>query len=299
MARQGRADGTIRKYQSAVLHFLTWLDGENPVTQRRGDIERYLDEWHAGSAPSSATQRVRISALQRFYDYLDSTDALVDSEGREVRNPVDRVERPRARRKANDWLSPEEDAAILEAPIDARERVVIALFRWTGMRVSEVCSLRWDDVDEDARVLRVRTSKTEAGVRSLVLLPELASELAAWQRQLERRGLYRSDGPVLATVNGTAMKPQFAWRLVKRVASRAGVRDRSASDATGYNLSAVTPHTFRRTLATDLLNRGVRLEVVSSVLGHSDTRVTAAHYAELQDATAQTEVLRAMAREAS
>ena len=86
------------------------------------------------------------------------------------------------------------------------------------------------------------------------------------------------------------MKEAFAWRLVKRVARRAGVR----VTGPGALDSAVSPHTLRRTYATDLLNRGVREEVVSKLLGHADTRTTSAYYAELLDATARREVLAAL-----
>jgi integrase len=79
------------------------------------------------------------------------------------------------------------------------------------------------------------------------------------------------------------------------VASRGGVRAREAVDASGWNVSELTPHTLRRTFATDLLNRGVRLETISRVLGHADTRVTQAYYAELLDKTARDEILAAMA----
>jgi site-specific recombinase XerD len=83
------------------------------------------------------------------------------------------------------------------------------------------------------------------------------------------------------------MHPQFAWRLVKRVAARAGIH----LDSNGT--SSVSPHTLRRTLGSDLLNRGVRLEVVSKLLGHASTTITEQAYAELLDSTIAAEVLAA------
>jgi integrase len=238
---------------------------------------------------------LRIAALKKLYDYLDSRGDLVDSEGRELRSPVERIERPRSRKRAGDWLDSSEDAAVLAAPINPQERVVIALLRWTGLRIGEVCSLTWSEVDFNRGELRVRASKTDSGIRTVPMLPELDRELRSWHRYIDRRGLLTSAGSVLVTARSTSMKPQFAWRLVKRVAARAGVRSRAAVDATGWNISEITPHKFRRTLATDLLNRGVRLETVAKLLGHADTRVTQAYYAELLDRTAREEILAAMA----
>jgi integrase len=87
---------------------------------------------------------------------------------------------------------------------------------------------------------------------------------------------------------------------VKRVAARAGVRLHGrdaqgrpvAIDLSGENVSAVTPHTLRRTFGSDLLNRQVRIEVVSAQLGHADTRITEKAYAKLLLSTQRKEVLK-------
>jgi site-specific recombinase XerD len=71
---------------------------------------------------------------------------------------------------------------------------------------------------------------------------------------------------------------------VKRVAHRAEVRPR---DGKGDNVSDVTPHTLRRTFGSYLLNKGLGLEHVSKLLGHSNIRVTQECYAELLDKTVE------------
>ena len=291
---RGLAASSVRKYEAAASDFLSWLDGRDPVSVRRADVENYLDQW-AGhdeeTTPAPATVRVRIAALARFYDYLDSRDMLVDEDGRELRNPCDRIERPRSRRKPNDYLSADETQALLAACSTPQERAILDVLRWTGLRISEAVGLTWSDYDGET--IRVRESKTDSGLRSVPVLPELRDSLASWRSHLERKGLYDARGPILVTRNRTPLKPQQAWRQVKRVAARAGVRSHDATDATGHNVSDVTCHTLRRTFGTDLLNRGVRIETVSKSLGHSDTRTTTLHYAELQDATARDEILSA------
>jgi integrase/recombinase XerD len=293
LKRQGLADGTVLKYRNGVGDFLAWLD-RDPVTARRQDLEAYLDEWAARSGAKPASIRLRIAALSKLYDYLDSRGLLVDEAGRELRNPLDRVERPKSRRKANDFLSAEESAALSAACTTAPECALVDLLRWSGLRIAEACALTWDAYDGDW--LRVRSSKTDSGIRAIPVLPELREGLERWRRHLECCGMFRHDGPVLVTRNGGPYKHQYAWRVLKRVAARAGVRAREATDRSGYNVSEISPHTLRRTFATDLLNRGVRIEVVSQALGHSDTRVTQQHYAELQNETARAEILAAYAQ---
>jgi integrase/recombinase XerD len=290
LRRQGCAPATVGKYVHAVNDYLAWLDAD-PVAARRQDIEDYLDQWASKTGAKPSSVRLRIAALKKYYDFLDSRGVLVDEGGRELRNPLDRIERPKSRRKANDFLSAGESAALLASCSTPKECALVDLLRWSGLRISEACALTWDAFDGEW--LRVSSSKTDSGLRAIPVVPELANGLDRWREHVKREGLYRADGPVLVTRNGTPMQPQYAWRLLKRVAARAGVRAHEATDETGHNVSKISPHTLRRTFATDLLNRGVRIEVVSRALGHADTRTTQQSYAELQDQTTRAEILAA------
>jgi hypothetical protein len=78
------------------------------------------------------------------------------------------------------------------------------------------------------------------------------------------------------------MQSRHTWWTLRTVAARTKV--------TAIGGHKITPHTFRRTYATDLLNRGVRLEVVSRLLGHSTTAVTEKFYAHLSDARLRAEL---------
>jgi integrase/recombinase XerD len=293
LKRQGLAPRTIVKYEAAATDYVAWLDGTDPVTCRRPDIESYLDEWADRVNASPASVRVRITALSKFYDFLDSKGLLVTDDGHELRNPCDRVERPKSKRKANDHLSEQESRDLLAACSTPQECALLDVLRWSGVRISEACALTW--ADYDGRDLRVRESKTASGIRTIPVFDELRDGLATWRSHLESRKLYRPDGPILVTRNGTPMHAQYAWRLLKRTAARAGVRVKAAPDKAGHNVSAISAHTLRRTWATDMLNRGVRVEVVSHALGHADTRTTQIHYAELANETARAELLAARA----
>jgi integrase len=137
--------------------------------------------------------------------------------------------------------------------------------------------------------MTVRTSKTPARRRVIPVLPELCPQICAWQRHQFCRELLEPDLPFLATANGTAMHAQFAWHLVKRVAQRESVRLGTNGE------SEITPHSLRRTLGSDLLNRGVGLEVVSRRSATRSTQITEQAYAELLDSTVAAEVLNAVA----
>jgi site-specific recombinase XerD len=268
-----RSEGTRRKYGMHVRDFAAWV-ADRPLEEIDAQAIEfdYLGPWAAGVTP--ATLRNRISALRAFFAFCERFDYI-------DRNPMRRIESPERDDKMGPWLRPEQDLAMQDAIVSPVERAVVTLLRYTGLRVSEACALRWSDLDIDAGTLKVEKSKTKSGRRTIPLPATLIPQLRAWQRYLEARGMYAPGGFVLATKNGTGMAPQFVWRVVKRVGERAGLD--------------VSPHTLRRTYGSALINNECRLEVVSKALGHANTTVTEKSYAELTAERIASEVLAAMA----
>jgi integrase len=225
-------------------------------------------------------------------------------------NPLRALQCPPAEQAENDWLRPREDAALLACPGSAQERFTVALLRHTGMRVSEAASVTLADLEltPGQQALAVRHSKTAAGRRTIPILPAFLPTLREWLTELERLGLDQPQTPLLTTRHGSPLQHSFSWRIVKRIAHRAGIRPIPCTCPTarpphqpgcprnqnGFNLSHVTPHTLRRTYASDLLNHGLRLEVVSKLLGHATTTITERAYAQLLDDTTRRELLQAL-----
>ena len=227
--------------------------------------------------------RAVIQALRSFYAYLERFDLLVDGEGRPFRNPALALDAPVIRPAAElDWLRAEEDEALLACALNERESIIVFFFRLTGLRLSEALSLTNRDVDLASNDVRVRASKSDAGYRSLPIVPELRPQIERWQAFVRSQGRYQIDGPFLVTRNRSAMKPQYVEAVLRRVGERAGLARR------------LTPHTLRRTFGSHLLNRGVRLEVVSRLLGHASTAITEQAYARLEDKTIRAELLAAL-----
>src|SRR5262249_55501379 len=160
---------------------------------------------------------------------------LVDADGHPFRNPALALEAPVIRPAAEiDWLHEEEDGRLLEAMLKPRERMLVYLLRFTGLRLQEAISLTNRDIYLQGGAIRVRESKSPAGYRTLPIVPELRPELEAWRAHLEREGLYGSDRPFLITRNLTAMKPQYVEAALERAGKRAGLSRK------------LTPHRLRR-----------------------------------------------------
>ncbi len=216
---------------------------------------------------------------------MDRFGLLVDADGRLIRNPALALELPTIPVKPElDWLRAEEDNALLSCPMNAREDIVLFFLRMTGLRLGEALAVTNRDVSLGEREgsITVTTSKTVAGLRSIPISPELRPHIERWWAFTRREDLFHPDGPFLVTRNRSAMKPQYVEQVVARVAVRAGLARR------------VTPHTLRRTFGSDLINRGVRLEVVSRLLGHAATAITEKSYARLEDSTVRAEMLAAL-----
>jgi len=253
-----RSPATLRKYGRLLRDFGAWL-GEREL----GDVSArelelgYLARFN-GHAP--ATRRIQVAALRSLYNFAERFEFV-------ERNPMRGINGPKRADEFKGFLPPKLDRAALEACDTMQERALVWLLRYTGLRVSEACALRWDELDldggrylADKPALVVSPSKTARGRRTLPLPPMLVPVLRRW------RALNPSTDYVLETKGGKPMAAQFAHKLVARVGDRVGAK--------------ISPHALRQ-YASSALNNGARLEVVSAALGHASTAITEQSYARL------------------
>lgn len=313
LRRRGRADSTRRQYAYSLRSFRDWLGIRAVGELTAADLELFLTHWEAafharhGHLPRPATIRGTIGALRVFFAYLEQAEFLVGGDGSLRRNPMRTIDAPPCPQRPNDFLRSHEDRALLNAECPHHHRIVVWLLRFTGVRVAEAQAITFADVDltPSGEALTVRGSKTPASTRTIPLLPQLLPLIHEHAELLRQRTTVTPATPLLATSHGTPLTTNYVWRVVKRVAYEAGVRpisctcettrqDRHARGcprtSSGENRSSVSPHTLRRTFGSDLINRGLRLEAVSKLLGHSSTNVTERAYAQLLAPTIRREL---------
>ena len=148
-----------------------------------------------------------------------------------------------------------------------RDRLLLALFAYAGLRRSELLGLDWDDVDLERRLLRVRKAKG-ARQRTLPIHPALAPLLIDYLAYRARD----SERALFVGVQGKRLSQTIMTQTFLRYARAAGVTDRKR----------VTPHTLRHVFASELLRAGANLRQIQELLGHKHldstqryTRVTA------------------------
>jgi integrase len=144
--------------------------------------------------------------------------------------------------------------------------VSIASSSCLGLRISEILSLTWDDIDWDEGVIRVRKSKTRAGVREVVLLPTLQQILA--KHSLEHEG----STFVFETHDGRQMKPRTVLRrAVEDTLRRSGIQKK------------LRFHDLRHTHAAILIDQGHPDSFICEQMGHANISTTHKVYGHLID----------------
>ena len=191
-----------------------------------------------------------------------------------TRNVAEAVDPPKVHKKEVTPLSPEQARVFLEAARGDRLEALYVLAVHTGMRQGELLALRWDDVDLDAGVLRVRGTKTARSRRTVKLsetaLDTVRNHLSRQLEEIDRVGsMWRENGLVFATEIGTPLnRHNLTQRSFKPLLERAG-------------LPHIRFHDLRHTCATILLSQGVHAKFVQELLGHATIAITLDTYSHV------------------
>ena len=243
---------TVASYCSDVRYFLEEYKSSLDLVLPE-DIETFL------SSRSFLTKRSLarlLSSLRSFFKWLVLEGLIKD-------NPCDRVDAPKLTRHLPDVLSVEEVASIIDA-VDVsswtgkRDHALLEVLYGCGLCVSEAVGLRIRDIYFDDGFVRV------VGIgdkERLIPLGECAS--AALTDYLEARPLeFSGSGDVFINRFGDGLSRISAFKTVKKMTLLAGVRKN------------ISPHTFRHSFATHLIENGADLRVVQDMLGHESISTT-------------------------
>lgn len=212
------------------------------------------------SGRARSTQGRALSAVKGVFQFACREGALEAS-------PAEAIKTPKAERRLPRHLRPAEMTALLEspegdAPVARRDRALLELLYATGLRVGELVSLDWQDLDNTGRTLRV---VGKGGKERMVPYGRPAAEaLAAWQEAWEILASrpWDADGCVFLNQQGGRLSARSVRRILNRYVDAAAV--------TG----GVHPHTLRHSFATHLLEAGADLRAIQELLGHASLATT-------------------------
>ena len=164
------------------------------------------------------------------------------------------------RRQVPIVLSPEEVARLIDGAANLRQRTILMTLYSTGMRRSELCHLRPEDIDKERMAVRIRQGKGGKD-REVPLSPKLLEQLRTYYRSLKRRNGWMFPS-LQARRPEEPMTQKAVWHACRQATRRAGIT------------KPVHPHTLRHSFATHLFDNGAELPVIQTLLGHADPRDT-------------------------
>jgi len=256
----GLAKNTLASYRSDLALFAQWAATHHrslpDITE--ADIAAYLRDVSVRTKATS--QRRLLASLRRFYRWLLATHRI-------TQDPTLNLDAPPRPPRFPKTLSEAEVEALLAAPdvdteLGLRDRCLLEVLYATGLRVSELISLKVFEVSLTDGVIRVFGKGNK---ERLVPLGEIAQSWLARYLETTRPQLLKQKtcDAIFISRRGSGITRQMAWQLIKRYALTAGI-------AAGR----ISPHTLRHAFATHLINHGADLRVVQMLLGHSDISTT-------------------------
>ena len=260
---EGLSKNTLAAYRRDLTLFCHWMNQRNRalVDTSEAELNSYFAEKHSTTKATSANRR--LSVFKRYFRW-----AL--REHRAAADPTLKMQAARQAMRVPKTLTEAQIEALLSAPdidthLGVRDRTMIELMYASGLRVSELVSLKVFNISLSDNVLRVFGKGNK---ERLIPFGEVAS---AWLRQ------YLSDVRPVMTLGkhceelfvtnrgakaGSAMSRVMFWLLIKKYALKAGIT------------APMSPHTLRHAFATHLLNHGADLRAVQMLLGHADISTT-------------------------
>jgi integrase/recombinase XerD len=246
----GRDLTALARYAAAIERPLAALD--------RAGLEAFVREQRAaGLSPRSVARRV--AAIRGFYRFL-TVDRRIG------RSPAEDLRPPRAWPSLPKFLSLDEVDALIATPdaattLGLRDRAMIELLYATGVRVSELVSVRMADLHLDEQYM------TCIGKGSKERLVPIGGEASAWvtkYAQTARKALLkgRSSPRLFVNARGGSLSRVGFWKILKQHGRAAGLA------------RGLSPHVLRHSFATHLLERGADLRAIQMMLGHSDLSTT-------------------------
>ena len=246
---------TLDGYTRDLQALAAWMEGAGIAALAKlgaEDLRGFIASEHRrGLAPASLQRR--LSAVRSLCKHLVARGELGG-------NPAQGLRAPKSARKLPQVLDPDETAQLVEVatdtPLGRRDRAMLELFYSSGLRLSELCALRWRELDLDEGLVRVTGKGNKTRVVPVGSHARLA--LAAW----------RADTPSAPSA------PVFPGRVAAPISPRAvQLRLRAAAQRQGV-WKRVHPHLLRHSFASHVLESSGDLRGVQELLGHADIATT-------------------------
>ena len=246
---------TLDAYRRDLDALVAWTTSQgidDLATVHTEQLRAFIAAEHRRGLSPKSLQR-RLSACRSCYQWLLK-------HGRIAASPAAGIRAPKAPRKLPQVLDVDEAVQLVELPTDAplgvRDRAILELFYSSGLRLSELCALRWRDLDLADGVVTVLGKGSKQ--RSVPVGSHARKALEDWRRESQGQ----PDAPVFPGRGGATITPRAVQIRLQRLAQRQGLFKR------------VHPHLLRHSFASHVLESSGDLRGVQELLGHADIATT-------------------------
>jgi integrase/recombinase XerD len=262
VVEKGLSENTVVAYSADLSFFSEFVEKSGVTDIRetdRADILRYLIYLRDQGVEARSRAR-KLVAVRGFFRFMCREDIIRN-------DPSKTIDLPRSPLKLPDVVSVPHIKKLLEAPDEStpagiRDGAMLELLYASGLRVSELVSIRNIDVNSEAGFVRVFGK----GSRERVIPIGSFAIKRIEKYRTEARHFFIKGGAageyLFLAKRGTPMTRQGFWKILKSYCLKTGLS------------SKISPHTFRHSFATHLLEGGADLRVVQIMLGHSDISTT-------------------------
>lgn len=253
-------DNTVISYLNDLSNYNDYIE-ENKInykTINKDQIRGYLKYLDSLNRSKSSISR-NLSALRNFYSYLININVIDNNPFKSIRNPKKDKKLPNFLQ--HDELKTIFDSIDMSTSLGLRNRLIIELLYATGIRVSELTSLKLSNIDQHNNEIRILGKGNK---ERIVFFGEYAKKFLKLYINEARDELLDGNKSeyLLINNNGTQLTSRGAELVVNEVVKKAALK---------HNIS---PHVLRHTFATDLLNNGADLKSVQELLGHESLSTT-------------------------
>lgn len=261
------SENTILSYKYNIENYINYLSEKNisnPDKIEENDVRDFIRQL-SNLLLSPKTISQNISAIRSFHKFLLN-------DGYALSNPSENLSLPKLPKNLPEVLTYQEIEQILNSidtnhQIGIRDRAILETLYATGMRVSELITLKHQDINFELGIVRVfgKGSKERVvpiGSSALSWIKKYQQEARIFFIENQRRLNYRSTDILFLNVRGKPLTRMAIWLMVSKYTKAARID------------KVVHPHTFRHSFATHLLEGGANLRAVQEMLGHSDISTT-------------------------
>ena len=252
------SNNTMASYKRDLLKLCVYLEDKDTVSITAigpTELSSYILSLEK-QGMSSATISRNIASVKSFFMYLLKKNVIAS-------DPTEQIKPPKIEKKIPEVLNIEEINLLLEQPSkqtpkEIRDKAMLELLYATGMRVSELISIKLEDVNLSMSYILCKDSSKER------VIPIENAARSALENYInnERESMCEGSEYLFTTLKGAQMTRQGFWKLIKSYAKKAGID------------KEITPHMIRHSFASHLVNNGADLKAVQEMLGHSDISTT-------------------------